>query len=722
MVSVRRGALWLSHGPAQLAMRPSAHRLARAPEVRSRSCHLRPRLDASCMPHAGAWTGTAFSCALLAPTFPAANFSIPEGSAAGVVVGKLNASTVSSLLVTFAIASGNTNGAFALDACSGALTVAVPSALVFATTPVFSLLVNALTNNDASATTVGVITVMLSKVPKPPLLLTTAVSILVNSTVGMAASPAIVAYDDSGAATSFALSSSSGTTFTVQQTGNNTAALVLATAGAVVLLARGMLRAKLWSPNETHAGALNFWTTPVMVVSLILTSVSNSSLTTVATLTVSVLYAPTAPTVPPGQVRRSLSANEELSSLISPSPPLGSNRVRDVRCHRVAVIPRVDAVSLCKEHQCRPRHANLHAARGVRRCAYRRNGAAPRRGCEPRRRKCHHGFHRPQGPPRRYGRLPNAGSRYLHHAGRLHGHGPRDGQHRPLDDGQRIHARPRRQLCDEQRCSEPGIAHGRPRHARWNHADTHGWLVFGPLGPDAQGDVRGESLKEAAAVSEPRVFSPPLSRLCPLHQPYTSSNCTVFPGVGDPQSPSYVPAYITCLNPPGSGANWPLSLYVGGVKIQHASVLFVSYAPPQVAGVSPTLPGDLFPPPTTVVPTALSTQGGEQFYLSGQHLGQVRRLPARVAPASLAKFNYPTPPPQAFELGNISVSYGPPSNPSVFAALVLGAGDSWLLIASSAGFGVSLSITVTVSGQSAISTSTGLAYGVSGLQSLLSAL
>lgn len=124
-------------------------------------------------------------------------------------------------------------------------------------------------------------------------------------------------------------------------------------------------------------------------------------------------------------------------------------------------------------------------------------------------------------------------------------------------------------------------------------------------------------------------------------QPYTTSNCTVFPGVGDPQSPSYVAAYITCLNSPGSGANWPLSLYVGGVKIQQASVLFVSYAPPQVAGVSPTLPGDLFPPPTSVVPTSLSTQGGEQFYLSGQHLGQVSRSPLALGPASLTQGRAP---------------------------------------------------------------------------------
>lgn len=118
-------------------------------------------------------------------------------------------------------------------------------------------------------------------------------------------------------------------------------------------------------------------------------------------------------------------------------------------------------------------------------------------------------------------------------------------------------------------------------------------------------------------------------------QPYTALGCTVVPGVGNASDASYVPPIITCLNTAGSGANWPLSLFVGGVKIQQSSVLFVSYAAPQVAGVSPTLPGDLFPLPTTVDPTALSTQGGEQFYLAGQHLGQVRIGPVLPVFASL---------------------------------------------------------------------------------------
>ena len=68
---------------------------------------------------------------------------------------------------------------------------------------------------------------------------------------------------------------------------------------------------------------------------------------------------------------------------------------------------------------------------------------------------------------------------------------------------------------------------------------------------------------------------------------------------------------------------------------------------------------------------------------------------------------------QEFERANVSVSYGPPSNPTAFFAQVIIANDTWLYVRSAEGFGIGLSITVTVSGQTAVSTSTGLAYGVS---------
>ena len=68
---------------------------------------------------------------------------------------------------------------------------------------------------------------------------------------------------------------------------------------------------------------------------------------------------------------------------------------------------------------------------------------------------------------------------------------------------------------------------------------------------------------------------------------------------------------------------------------------------------------------------------------------------------------------QSADLGNISVVYGPASNPTAFTALVLDAGDSWLKVVSAAGFGLTMTVTVTVSGQSALSTGTGLSYGVS---------
>ena len=66
-----------------------------------------------------------------------------------------------------------------------------------------------------------------------------------------------------------------------------------------------------------------------------------------------------------------------------------------------------------------------------------------------------------------------------------------------------------------------------------------------------------------------------------------------------------------------------MSLFIKGVKVQAASVITLSYAPPQVSGVSASNPTDLNPPATSVDPTNLNTAGNEMFYLTGTSLGQV---------------------------------------------------------------------------------------------------
>lgn len=231
----------------------------------------------------GNWSGTPFACVLIAPSFSGLTISIMEGSALGFVVGTLNATTASSMPIFFYILGGNTGGAFALNVSSGSLTVANPSMLVYATNPVFSLAVIALTNGDASAVTQGIVTITLVFIPKPPLLVTTAVSIYVNASVGQAAFPVIIASDDSGAATIFSLPSTSGTNFSVVQVGNNSAVLVLQV-----------------------ANVLNNWVSPTLVVTVVLSSARNASLTTVATVIVNVLYAPTPPIVNAGQVNNTV--------------------------------------------------------------------------------------------------------------------------------------------------------------------------------------------------------------------------------------------------------------------------------------------------------------------------------------------------------------------------------------------------------------------------------
>ncbi len=100
------------------------------------------------------------------PLFPAGGwtFRVAEDAAVGTVVGTAAARDLDGGPLTYALTAGNTGSAFALDASSGALTVA--GALDHATTPSYSLTLTATDAHGGSAT--ATVTVTVTDVPPAP--------------------------------------------------------------------------------------------------------------------------------------------------------------------------------------------------------------------------------------------------------------------------------------------------------------------------------------------------------------------------------------------------------------------------------------------------------------------------------------------------------------------------------------------------------------------------
>ena len=128
-----------------------------------------------------------------APVVPAAQaFSVAEGAAAGTAVGTVVRTDPDSAPANFAdttwtIVSGNTNGVFALDAATGALTVAVPTELNFeGAEPVYTLVVSVRDDGGAGLTGVGSVTVTVTNVNEAPAIANQAFNIAENSAAGTA--------------------------------------------------------------------------------------------------------------------------------------------------------------------------------------------------------------------------------------------------------------------------------------------------------------------------------------------------------------------------------------------------------------------------------------------------------------------------------------------------------------------------------------------------------
>ncbi|MCX5672155.1 MAG: cadherin domain-containing protein [Planctomycetota bacterium] len=112
----------------------------------------------------GLWTEKAFAITVTdvneAPVISNQAFSVPENCPNGAVVGTVLASDPDAgQTLVYAIAAGNTDDAFAIDAATGQLTVANASALDAETTPTFSLTVQVTDNGTPALAATATVTV-----------------------------------------------------------------------------------------------------------------------------------------------------------------------------------------------------------------------------------------------------------------------------------------------------------------------------------------------------------------------------------------------------------------------------------------------------------------------------------------------------------------------------------------------------------------------------------
>ena len=104
-----------------------------------------------------------------APVVTDQTFAVAENSANGTAVGTVAATDQDAgQTKSFAITGGNTGGAFAINATTGAITVATSSALDFETTPSFALTVTVTDNGTPALADTATVTVTLTNVNEAP--------------------------------------------------------------------------------------------------------------------------------------------------------------------------------------------------------------------------------------------------------------------------------------------------------------------------------------------------------------------------------------------------------------------------------------------------------------------------------------------------------------------------------------------------------------------------
>jgi len=198
-----------------------------------------------------------------APVVQPATFAVDENATVGASVGTVAFTDVDAGQThTFAITAGNTDGAFAIDASTGAITVANPAALDFETNPTFALTVTVTDNGTPVLSGSATITINVNNLNEAPVVQPATFAVDENATVGASVGTVTFTDPDAGQSHTFAI------------TAGNTDGAFAIDAGGVITVA--------------NPAALDFETTQTFALTVEVTDNGTPVLSGSATITVNV--------------------------------------------------------------------------------------------------------------------------------------------------------------------------------------------------------------------------------------------------------------------------------------------------------------------------------------------------------------------------------------------------------------------------------------------------
>jgi hypothetical protein len=200
-----------------------------------------------------------------APVITNQSFSVNENSPNGTSLGIVLASDPNpGQVLTYSILSGNTNSAFAINASTGALTVANSATLNYEAIPSFALTVKVQDNGTGNLSNQAIVTVSLFDVNEPPVSNNQVFTVPELSANGTVVGVILVTDPDAGQTLSFSiLSGNTGSAFAIN---GSTGSITVTSSAALNFLTNPSFNLNV---RVTDNGAGNLYDDAIMTINLI---------------------------------------------------------------------------------------------------------------------------------------------------------------------------------------------------------------------------------------------------------------------------------------------------------------------------------------------------------------------------------------------------------------------------------------------------------------------